>query len=129
MTSILLSEKHGLNPVMESCYVCEKETGAILLTGAKGDRIARQMGRDELPRSMPSSIMPCDECKRLGVAIIEMEYEGGAPTGRRWLVTDDCIKRMGITPPELLQQILDKRVMLVGPETSKALGLTGQEAK
>jgi rubrerythrin len=35
--SVLLSKKHGLNPTMALCRLCEKETGEILLLGKSNE--------------------------------------------------------------------------------------------
>ena len=43
MASIKVSEKHGVNPSMEVCFICGQDTGAILLLG-------RLPGDKEAPR-------------------------------------------------------------------------------
>lgn len=49
---IRVSEKHGVNPSITICPICDKETGIALLGKLKGDK--------EAPMRMLSD--PCDDC-------------------------------------------------------------------
>ena len=40
-----LSDKHGLNPAICCCYFCGEPKNQIILTGAKGDRWAKERER------------------------------------------------------------------------------------
>ena len=93
MSSIKISEKHGVNPSLDVCFWCGKDKGVALFGRMKGDA--------EAPRRAVTSYDPCDECEEkfgFGVALVEVaEYpreegmppidksRGFYPTGR-WLV-------------------------------------------
>lgn len=130
MSSIKLSQKHGVNPCIAECYICGQSKNEILLTGAAGERMARDMGYDDgqMPMQAVFDIEPCEECQKLGIAFIEMSHEGkGAkPTGRRCLIKEDAVRQL-ITPPELLQHILKKRAALLTPDTYTMLGLSRED--
>lgn len=51
--SVTLSKKHGLNPSMVICPICDKEESVAILGYIKGDK--------EAPRYIQGDI--CDECK------------------------------------------------------------------
>ena len=72
MSSIKLSPKHGLNPMLDVCPICGKDNGSILLPGQinKTD--------DEAPHRAIVTNTPCDECKHhmeLGVILIEVDSD------------------------------------------------------
>jgi hypothetical protein len=79
--SIKLSEKHGVNPSIEQCFVCMKDVGVVLFGKVKGDQ--------EAPRRVcfgPNS-EPCDECKgymKQGVILISVRE----PAERLHICTD-----------------------------------------
>lgn len=50
--NIILSEKHGLNPSLVICPLCNKEQGIALLGRIKGDKEAPKISYSE----------PCQEC-------------------------------------------------------------------
>jgi hypothetical protein len=53
---ITLHPKYGLNPTLELCFWCGKETGSIALLGNKYD--------GEAPMRMTLSYAPCGECQK-----------------------------------------------------------------
>ena len=68
---IKLSKKHGLNPSLDICFWCGEPKGLALCGRIKGDA--------EAPRSMVTSLEPCDKCKdkfKLGVHLIEVIDDG-----------------------------------------------------
>lgn len=59
MSSIRLSEKHGVNPSMDVCFYCGEVTGIALM-----GKISTKDNHDvEAPRYCCSSVTPCDKCK------------------------------------------------------------------
>ena len=52
---IKVSEKHGVNPSIDTCFYCGKETGIALFGKLPNDK--------EAPARTCSSLEPCDECK------------------------------------------------------------------
>ena len=59
MSSIRLSEKHGVNPSMDTCFYCGEVTGIALM-----GKISTKDNHDvEAPRYVCSSVTPCDKCK------------------------------------------------------------------
>lgn len=75
MSGITISEKHGLNPSIEACFICGKDTGSILLLG-------KLTGDKEAPKRCVSGNI-CDKCKKAidngYVALIEARMTGNGP--------------------------------------------------
>ena len=53
--SIILSEKHGVNPSMEICFFCKEAKGIVLFGKLKNDI--------EAPREVLINYEPCEKCK------------------------------------------------------------------
>lgn len=69
MSSIKLSPKHGLNPVIATCFFCGESKNEIALLG----KINKE--DDEAPMYGVIDYEPCDKCKEMwskGVALIEV---------------------------------------------------------
>lgn len=65
--NIKLSSKHGLNPAIDHCFICGKDTSIILFGHIKDDK--------EAPKNCCSGDL-CDDCKeklKTHAAIIEMK--------------------------------------------------------
>nr|DAW35357.1 MAG TPA: SIR2 family protein [Caudoviricetes sp.] len=96
--SILLSEKHGVNPSVLHCICCGKDYGVALLGKLKND--------EEAPRDIYEGL--CDDCKGVidsgGVMIIEVrDGESGSKnpyrTGRIVGMSKDFKERNHIENP------------------------------
>lgn len=68
MSSIKLSQKHGVNPTIPVCFFCGEQKNEIALLGKlKGDV--------EAPKNCVLDYEPCDKCKEhmnMGVTLIEV---------------------------------------------------------
>lgn len=98
--NIKLHPKYGLNPSVEVCFWCGKETNAIILFGGEI--------KEEAPRTVTGSYEPCDKCSKkweLGFVLIEASnkpniegqpsmQEGVYPTGNYMVLTDDAALRL-----------------------------------
>lgn len=86
--SILLSEKYGVNPSMNTCFYCGETTGIALMGKLPGDK--------EAPRYCCSSVTPCEKCAEKYkdyVLIVEMpDCENSTPTGRWFALKKDILK-------------------------------------
>ena len=103
--SIRLSEKHGVNPSLITCFQCNKDTGVALLGRLPNDKGA--------PRSIPDNKL-CDTCEKEYILCLEVESEAySKPTGR--VLT---LKRSALEPgsPEY-QALITAPVALITPET------------
>lgn len=130
--SIRLDKEAGINPTIPVCHYCGKEKNEIILTGAAGGKWARENGHADGHMPMlvfiENDVVPCDECKKKGVAIAEISDEDQKKlTGRRWLVTEDFVRRLLQKDKDLLEKALEVRVMLMPEEFTKALGLVKEE--
>jgi hypothetical protein len=124
MSSIRLSPKHGLNPAIPICFFCNKPKNEILLPGLmKGDQ--------EAPKNMVWDKQPCDECKghmAMGVILISVDEkltddrDNPYRTGGWCVVKDDFIART-VTPDELKNDILKRRVAFIPDDAWKMMGL------
>mgnify|MGYP007061822895 CR=1 FL=1 len=122
-----LSEKHGLNPAICCCYFCGEPKNQIILTGAKGDRWAKENGfpSGEMPMHimLAGDLEPCDKCKERGIAIAEVESnENRNLTLRRWLVKEEMVRRFLEHSP-MLPEVLKQRVLVIPKVLSQKLGL------
>ena len=128
MSGIRLSKKHGLNPTIALCPYCNEPKNEILLTGSAGDTWAKENGFDELPMyvHVEGDIEPCDKCKENGIAIVEVYSEDDRNlTGNRWLVKEEAVK--SFVTGSLLDDILEKRIMIIPIEVSKHIGLRSED--
>lgn len=122
--SIILDKDAGVNPTIPVCPVCGEPKNEIMLTGAAGGKWARKNGRSDGQMPMyvhlADDCEPCDECKKKGVAIFEVDDETHHLTGFRWLVTEACIKRL--LRDEALEKALKGRVVLIKENDAYQLG-------
>lgn len=114
---IILSKKHGLNPTIVACPYCGEAKNQILITGLEGEKWAKKHGIEsgEMPKYvlLEDDIEPCDECKKAGVAMVEVDSEDNKiPTGRKWLIKEDVVEWL-FTEPDTLKEVLNKRVFLI----------------
>ena len=129
MTSITISEKHGVNPGLEQCFYCMKDVGVALFGKLEDDA--------EAPRRIcfgPGNA--CDECKgymEQGVILISVDESRSTDkdnpyrTGGWVVVRDKAIKRI-IAPPELVRDVLKRRMAFVPDEAWDMLGLPRGES-
>lgn len=137
--AIYLSEKHGLNPTIPTCYYCGESKNEVALTGRAGEAIAREMGHPDgkMPRKGPVLDMePCDKCAewmRRGIIIMEAELlpksserRNGFPEVRRggclWVMTEEAVKSF-MKPGETLNAALRDRWTFISGAAARALGL------
>lgn len=125
MSSIRLSEKHGVNPSVEQCFYCMKDVGVILFGKMKEDK--------EAPRQVclgPNS-EPCTECKEWmeqGVILVSVDEEKSDDPENPWrtggwiVVVDKAIRDM-VQPEELAETILEQRFAFVPDTAWEMLGL------
>lgn len=128
MSGIKLSPTHGVNPSVLYCPVCAESSGLALCGRLPGD--------EEAPRAMLDR-EPCEKCvgyMQRGIVLISVRdgESGDNPyrTGRLSVVTEEFMRRV-VTPPELLESILQKRVTFLEDSVWDALGLprTDDEAR
>lgn len=173
--SIRLSEKHGVNPSLDLCFLCNEPKGVALLGRLPGDA--------EAPRQAVFDEEPCDKClewMKQGIILISVDESQSPPekvrdctclrckhrftwvvkygptpnisgertircpkcnshvsaepiheracqnpyrTGGWCVIKEEAVRRMGITPPELLEDICKKRVAFLPDEVWSMLGL------
>ena len=105
--SIRLSEKHGVNPSIERCFICGKDFGLVLFGRMKND--------EEAPREVCLGNV-CDECKGImkeGVFLIECDQDKSDDsndpyrTGRVAALREDAFARMaGSEHPGLKSRVV-----------------------
>lgn len=134
--SIRLSEKHGVNPSVEQCFVCMKDVGVVLFGKLPPERGRHAKPADRDPQAPmrvcfgPNS-EPCAECQafmRQGVILISVDeaktedMENPWRTGGWCVVRDDFIKRV-FQPPELAEHVLERRMAFMPDDAWDMLGL------
>lgn len=127
MSGIRVSEKHGVNPSVDKCFICGKDYALILFGKLKGDV--------EAPRSVCSGNV-CSECQEHldngAVFFIEIDEERTTDennpwrTGRQAGITHDGVRRV-VDPPELAEQIIEKGVVYVPIEAYERFGIPEAE--
>jgi hypothetical protein len=135
--SILLSEKHGLNPTIPRCFVCGEDKNEIILAGLKGERIAKEMGHSD--GQMPMSGIcfdktPCEKCQgymKQGIIVISIragsDNDNPYRTGGWWVVKEDLFMRMRtIQNNALINNVLKRRVAFMDDQVCEQIGLKKQ---
>ncbi len=124
MSSIRLSEKHGINPAIPRCYFCGAAKNTVILAG-------RLPGDQEAPRDAVWDKEPCDKCAgymEQGIILISVDEKRSKDpqnpyrTGGWAVVTEDFIRRI-VQPPELADGICKVRVAFVPDVAWQMLGL------
>ena len=114
---ITLSERHGLNPSLEVCLACGKDMGIVMFGKLKDDI--------EAPKQVCLGHL-CDECtakfksEHRKVLLETTEY---GPTGRYYVFPEEGIL------PEILEEIGDHVVVLIGKEAFRGIENTVKEAE
>lgn len=126
--SIRISEKHGVNPTIPTCFYCGEDKNEVALLG-------KLPGDKEAPMRMWINwdYEPCDECKKKmeqGITFIEVDnkpiicenqisfVENAYPTGRWSVVKEEAVKRV-LKGTDILELVLKTRKSLVDRETMK----------
>jgi len=103
MGKIILSEKHGVNPSLDICPICEKPRGVILFGRLPGDA--------EAPRKSVSSLFPCDECRTaIGDGIVCYRAVDKKPSGPILVLQKDAFHSIFGETPEKGVAFLDAQV-------------------
>lgn len=125
MSSIRVSEKHGVNPSLDTCFWCGGDAGIVLFGRLKDDA--------EAPRRVCSGYAPCSKCQEMramGITIIALEpkaYNGDkpeitpgfVPTGRWSVLKEEAVIRILNQP--LLDQVLKTRAVYMLEEEYRKL--------
>lgn len=129
MSSIKISEKHGVNPSVTVCFWCGGDVGVALLGRLRGDV--------EAPRKIVLDYEPCDKCKEQmgrGISLFECTHTptiegqpewgqgGGYPTGRMVCVTEDAAQRWFADSPDF-PRIMERRAVKLTREVFEAMNL------
>lgn len=138
MSGIPISPKHGVNPTMLVCFWCGKPKGIALMGNQKGDIKA--------PPYVVGDYDPCPNCEDIfnkGICLIgtvkEPILEGMPPIGETnegepvypdttyCVVQEDCIHQMYSNRPEMLQNVLQSRTLLVPSQLIQRVIKSSQE--
>jgi hypothetical protein len=135
---VRLHNKYGVNPAVYNCFYCNEEVG-LILPGSQ-TKVFREAGLADGDGKMHSNIgvmnmEPCSKCAeymKQGVIMISAEdddvgSENPYRTGGWAVVKDDAIKRIGLTPQSLEDDILRRRFCFLGDDTWDFLGLPREE--
>lgn len=121
MSGVRLSEKHGVNPTISTCFWCGKEKNEIVLCG-------KLPGDKEAPMRAIINYEPCEECKAKmenGITMMEASstprnknqapmQKGIYPTGRWVVVSEEAISNA---------EIIKQRKCFIDEETWEKIGL------
>lgn len=126
MSFIHLSPAHGLNPSVNVCFYCNGEKNEVVLAG-------RLPHDAEAPRKAAWNLEPCDKCKGFmeqGIILISVDEKKSGDdtknpyrTGGWIVVTEEAVRRMGLKPPEFLEDICKRRVAFMPDEVWDHFGL------
>lgn len=126
MTSIKLSPKHGVNPMIPRCFYCGKNKNEVLLLG-------RLSGDKEAPRNAVMDYQPCDECANyMAQGIILIEVRNDEPTSLSpyrmsgWaVIREDAVLR--IFSEATAQNLLKRRMGFLETRVWDAIGIPREE--
>lgn len=119
--SIRLSKKHGVNPAIPVCFLCQEKKNEIILCG-------RLKGADEqAPQNAVWDMEPCDKCKEWmaqGIILIsvrdgETDMKNPYRTGGWTVIKEEAFRRMF----KGCDEVLKKRVAFLPDEVWNAVGL------
>jgi hypothetical protein len=120
--AIIVSKKHGVNPMIPRCFFCGAAKNEVALMG-------RLPGDAEAPHNAVIDNAPCDQCKvhmEQGIMLIGVvgnsDPNSGRRTGMMVVVKEEMIKRV-INNAELLAQTLAQRMAFVPEDVWGTLGL------
>jgi len=133
MGSIRLHEKHGVNPLIPTCFFCGEPKNELILAGAAMRRLT---GFDDGQQATAHKVVidksPCDKCAefmKLGVIVITVDeaksngnFDNPYRTGGWFVISDDGIRRMEM-PAEMTEQILKQRVAFIEHEAAVRAGM------
>jgi len=120
---IRISERHGVNPSVEQCFVCMKDVGVVLFGKLKGDA--------EAPRQVCLNYEPCDECREYmeqGIILISVDESKSDDMRNPWrtggwvVVKEDLIERV-FQPADTVVAILESRMAFVSDEVWDMMGI------
>lgn len=139
MSSVRLSKKHCLNPTIPTCFFCGQSKNEIMLLGAAGDKIAKDMGKEdgEMPMNCCMDMSPCEECAgymKQGIMFIsirdgETNKEQPYRTGKLWVLKEEAVNGFLKNDSELLDNILKCRFCFIEDSIAEQIGLTNLEEK
>ena len=67
-------------------------------------------------RRLRKSAQPCDECKKIGIAVVEVKSDADRElTGRRWLMKKEAIKKI-LADDSMLSSVFQKRIMFISEQ-------------
>lgn len=122
MSGIPLSEKHGVNPSVDRCFICGKDYAVVLFGKMKGDVKA--------PMSVCTGGL-CEECAKVkeagAIFLIEIDeakttdMESPWRTGRIVGVTERTLRQM-INTSEFADTIIEKGLAFLPIEVFESLG-------
>ncbi len=122
--SVRLSEKHGVNPSVLTCFVCGDSYGIALLGRLPGDA--------EAPREMTHEKQWCDSCRTLadendGVWLVRVRdgEKGRIPyrLGQVTMMRAEAVRRVIHRPEGLADEIIRRRMAFVPDAAWVMLGI------
>lgn len=130
--SIKLSKKHGLNPTIPLCPYCGKPKNEIMLTGAAGEKLAKQLGHKDgdmpMQVEIPGDIEPCDDCKKDRIMVIVTDTEDkDAQIIETLMVKEDAVMRI-LKDGEFKDTVRETRRFGMTADIARQLGIpVGEE--
>ncbi len=65
---------------------------------------------------LKGGIQPCDECKKIGIAVVEGKSDADRElTGRRWLMKKEAFKKI-LADDSMLSSVFQKRIMFISEQ-------------
>lgn len=122
---VYLSPKHGLNPSLAICFVCQQDKNEIVIPG-------KLRNDEQAPHKAVWDYEPCDKCKEhmeQGIIVISVDeklskndMKNPYRTGGWCVVREDFIKRI-LSPGPLLKDILKRRMVFMPDDAWDKIGL------
>lgn len=119
-----LPDKHGVNPSISQCFFCGETKNEVVLVG-------RLPGDEQAPHQAVFDMEPCETCKghmERGIILISVsekltkDRKNPYRTGGWVVLKEEALRRM-IKAPEVLEDILKRRVAFVPDEVWDKIGL------
>ncbi len=116
---MIISKKHGVNPAIPLCFICNEPKNMVILAG--------RMAEDaEAPRNAVWDFEPCDKCKEhmaIGIILISCKdgESGNNPyrTGGWCVIKEEAVRKMFHD----INDVFEKRMAFVPDQVWDAVGL------
>ncbi len=134
MSNVIVCSEYGVNPSLEKCYFCGKDSGVVLFGSLPVSRYEKMFGhkpsehkngKAQAPKSVVSSLTPCKDCEAFkdmsSKGCILIRSQGGSFTMDHVVITDEAVMRT--FTDKAAKDVIKHRMAVLENDVWKDLGL------